>query len=1044
MISVPKLPSQPAAVEYFWFNLPYAIPGIFTFILGIFLFSAGVYFYRKNKDFQYLAFGLYSVSVGALGLVLAVRAVVLNKELILFSNTLLYPFVMLNIFGFFYIHYLTGKRYKLLAWLSWLGLVTYFIGLAGVLMNRAFLPEFHSYYFGQYPVSAIWLKPWIAVGTFNLIFIFIPALFIHLRRYKSKDKNYVAAGVTLLGLLFISNGPSLIGYSILPLGLFSFLPLLLMAYGTYRFYVKDMNDFLFNKNILFYFIIFIVSSALLLFSLFLILTLKPTDFENINWNPWIWVPMLSILSLFILATNIAAADTNSKYHQVGAFSLFASGFYSIQGLIRVLDLSLITSLRIDQLCYLIFSITPPLYLRFLFLTINKQYTKRYYIFDFLAVSSSILALTDLFFEGFYQYSFARVPAGGIGATIFGVTGFIGTALAVYTWIRMRRKIENKATDFIGFSILLSAVLLVLSLPATKGINFYSFGNLQFIPAVLLSFGVLRDQKLHVRGYAVQISRRIALISLGILPLIFLLLFSAYRGSSAFDNVLIYILLISLPIFLFVYIALMIFTRPLTLKLDKSFQALNDQKFTVEQQSKKLKTLNDLTNAVNSTIEMDEVLKIFINLARHEIDVTTIALTLIDYKKACLKISRVLGDDIDAVKGAQLSEISIPMEDTDSRLVRIVNSEKVFLKTEITEKDINRLSEHEKKILSLYSIKSILVYPVRFNSIIIGALILVNSKNKMNVNNLKRQLLKNWVEQISTAIHNAQLFEEGRSQQKLIKSQKDRLEKLSEKLSRYLSPQLYKSIFEGTQDVTLASYRKKLTVFFSDIKGFTEITDSMESENLTILLNEYLNEMSAIALKYEGTIDKFIGDAIMVFFGDPESKGDKTDALNCVSMAIEMRNRMQALNEKWKRQGISELSIRMGINTGYCTVGNIGSNDRMDYTIIGGQVNLASRLESLAEPDQILITSQTYALVNDRIFCREKSKVKVKGIAYPVQTYEVIDFYENLESDRLDNHIAIDMDDKLKLSVSLNSIKTDKEKRAILKSLKNVFETIKNI
>ena len=226
----------------------------------------------------------------------------------------------------------------------------------------------------------------------------------------------------------------------------------------------------------------------------------------------------------------------------------------------------------------------------------------------------------------------------------------------------------------------------------------------------------------------------------------------------------------------------------------------------------------------------------------------------------------------------------------------------------------------------------------------------------------------------------------------IRETNEQLQNLSKKLSKYLSPQVYQSIFTGKKDVKLESYRKRLTVFFSDIKGFTNITDYMESEALTSLLNHYLNEMSAIALKYGGTIDKYIGDAIMVFFGDPDSKGLEQDALNCVSMAIAMREKMKELRSYWNEKGIDEgLEIRMGINTGYCTVGNFGSESRLDYTIIGGQVNLASRLESNARPSQILISHETYSLIKDKICCKKMDKISVKGIAQPVQTYEVESF-----------------------------------------------------
>ena len=130
-----------------------------------------------------------------------------------------------------------------------------------------------------------------------------------------------------------------------------------------------------------------------------------------------------------------------------------------------------------------------------------------------------------------------------------------------------------------------------------------------------------------------------------------------------------------------------------------------------------------------------------------------------------------------------------------------------------------------------------------------------------------------------------------------------LEALSGKLAKYLAPQVYNSIFTGRQDVRIASQRKKLTVCFSDIAGFTETTDKMESEDLTQLLNHYLTEMSKIASEYGATIDKYVGDAIMMFFGDPETRGVKEDALACVRMALAMQKRMDELAEVWRDAGI---------------------------------------------------------------------------------------------------------------------------------------------
>ena len=227
-----------------------------------------------------------------------------------------------------------------------------------------------------------------------------------------------------------------------------------------------------------------------------------------------------------------------------------------------------------------------------------------------------------------------------------------------------------------------------------------------------------------------------------------------------------------------------------------------------------------------------------------------------------------------------------------------------------------------------------------------------------------------------------------------------MENLSQQIAKYLSPQVYDSIFTGKKEVKVSSHRRKLTVFFSDIVGFTETADQMESEDLTKLLNHYLTEMSQIATEHGATIDKYVGDAIVIFFGDPETRGIKQDALACVKMAIAMRNKMNELEGVWRDSGIAKpLQCRIGINTGFCTVGNFGSEDRLDYTIIGNGVNLASRLESAATPGGILIAYETYALVKDEIQCEKLGQIEVKGIGHPVETYQVLDTYKNLGKKR---------------------------------------------
>ncbi len=271
---------------------------------------------------------------------------------------------------------------------------------------------------------------------------------------------------------------------------------------------------------------------------------------------------------------------------------------------------------------------------------------------------------------------------------------------------------------------------------------------------------------------------------------------------------------------------------------------------------------------------------------------------------------------------------------------------------------------------------------------------------------------------------------------------EQINALNEKMKHYLSPQLYASIAGGDRDVSIDNhYRKKLTVFFSDVKNFTATTDSLEPEDVSNLLNSYLDRMAQIAEKYRGTIDKYVGDAVMVFFGDPEFTSDQDHAVRAVKMAMEMQLSMIDFRDNWKKKGIvNPFHVRMGINTGYCTIGNFGSEMKMDYTIIGNNVNLAARYEAACEPDSILISEDTYMLVKDEIECEVAGTYNMKGIPGPVKGYRPLRIKNNAAKKEI---VRITENEELIVNNDSIDIKklTKEEKRSLLINLKNAFDTI---
>ncbi len=200
--------------------------------------------------------------------------------------------------------------------------------------------------------------------------------------------------------------------------------------------------------------------------------------------------------------------------------------------------------------------------------------------------------------------------------------------------------------------------------------------------------------------------------------------------------------------------------------------------------------------------------------------------------------------------------------------------------------------------------------------------------------------------------------------------------LARQLARYLSPQVHEMIFSGEREVRRETRRRPLTVFFSDIVGFTARTEAMGDGELASWLNDYLDEMAQVAQRHGGTLDKFIGDAVMVFFGDPSSSGPEEDARRCLRMAGEM---LEAARRR-------ETLIRIGIHSGECVVGNFGSEEQVNYTIIGTVVNVASRLQAASQPGGILLSEATRNLLGPEFQCDDHGPVTLRGIARPVPAF----------------------------------------------------------
>jgi adenylate cyclase len=207
------------------------------------------------------------------------------------------------------------------------------------------------------------------------------------------------------------------------------------------------------------------------------------------------------------------------------------------------------------------------------------------------------------------------------------------------------------------------------------------------------------------------------------------------------------------------------------------------------------------------------------------------------------------------------------------------------------------------------------------------------------------------------------------------------------LERFLSSAIVERILSNPDQIHLGGDNQTATILFSDIRGFTRMSEKMEPQQVVELLNEYFTEMTDLIFENGGTLDKYLGDGIMALFGAPLTKPD--DALRAVKTATEMQKALARLNQDWEAQGKRSLRMGVGINTGPVTAGNIGSARRMDYTVIGDAVNLASRLCANAAGGQILISESTNRCVETKLSARRLEPILVKGKETPVEIYEIL-------------------------------------------------------
>ncbi len=373
------------------------------------------------------------------------------------------------------------------------------------------------------------------------------------------------------------------------------------------------------------------------------------------------------------------------------------------------------------------------------------------------------------------------------------------------------------------------------------------------------------------------------------------------------------------------------------------------------------------NLFADALDIDQISKITLGRALEVTKSTIASMMLYDKEKETLKLHGRLGGR----EGAGDAE-EIPVKGSIW--------ENVVLELQpLLVEDVNNPEEldpevYKKVDLASYAAKTFLSVPLKVKEESIGVLN-VGDKEEGNFLAPDMKFLAALASQSASSIEKARLY-----------SNIEKEAKLRSNFARYLSPSIVEDIMNNNTDLSLGGELIECSILFSDICGFTSMTENEKPETIVHLLNEYFSIMTEIIFRNKGTLDKFVGDAIMAIFGAPIFS--PTSHQNAVIASLEMHQGLQRLTRKWKAEGLPTFRQRVGINTGMVIAGNIGSPDRMDYTVIGDVVNLASRMESNATPMTTLISHYTYEKVKDVVKVKKLDPIHVKGKQEEIHPYEI--------------------------------------------------------
>ena len=363
-------------------------------------------------------------------------------------------------------------------------------------------------------------------------------------------------------------------------------------------------------------------------------------------------------------------------------------------------------------------------------------------------------------------------------------------------------------------------------------------------------------------------------------------------------------------------------------------------------------LSQVAAAISSVMEVQRLLEMIMGKSKEVMDAEASSLMLLDEETQELVFQVATGE-----KGEAIREVRLPL---GRGIAGWVAQAREPLLVPDAYEDSRFNPEADKR--SGFRTRSVLCVPLMIQDRILGVVQVLNNKNKESFEQRDLQTFTSFADSAAIAIENARLYEEIKQRAEELKEALERERWLTlqrDKLGKYVPKSVVEEIERDREQVLASATRTiECTILFSDIKGFTSFTEANPAEKMVEMLNQYHTEMIAVIDKYNGILDKFMGDGIMVVFLQEDDQDNH--ALRAVQCGIDMQHEVARLDLEWIAQGLGHLSIRVGVNTGEVISGSIGASTRMDYTVVGDTVNVASRLESNGKPGAVLMSDTAYS------------------------------------------------------------------------------------